>query len=157
MGFGAVAATLVSILLIMTALYISIESINLMTDTVAFSFKNMEDSAEERVNTGIDIGTITAADPFLYVDVTNTGDTRIKRFSKMDIIVTNTTIGSTYWLEYTSTGFGWSQVIYSPDTINPGLLDPGETMKITIDMVGREFPDWIKIITPNGVSSSAYV
>ncbi len=109
------------------------------------------------MKTMINIDSTSGAGPVLYVDVANTGHTTIRDFQKMDVIVTNTTNPSVYWIKYNGTGVGWNSTILTPDDINPGLLDPDETMRITINMGTYDFPDWVKVTTPNGVSSSKYV
>ena len=157
MGFATVAATLVSITLILTLLYISLISTSELTETISCSLKKMSDSEEERMKTMINIDSTSGAGHVLYVDVANTGHTTIRDFSKMDVIVTNTTNPSVYWIKYNGTGVGWNSTILTPDDINPGLLDPDETMRITINMGTYDFPDWVKVTTPNGVSSSKYV
>ncbi|MCD4843706.1 MAG: hypothetical protein K8R25_04365 [Methanosarcinales archaeon] len=157
MGFATVAATLVSITLILTLLYISLISTSELTETISCSLKKMSDSEEERMKTMINIDSTSGAGPVLYVDVANTGHTTIRDFQKMDVIVTNTTNPSVYWIKYNGTGVGWNSTILTPDDINPGLLDPDETMRITINMGTYDFPDWVKVTTPNGVSSSKYV
>jgi len=157
MGFATVAATLVSITLIMTLLYISLISTSELTETISCSLKKMSDSEEERMKTMININSTSGVGHVLYVDVANTGHTTIRDFPKMDVIVTNTTNPSVYWIKYNGTGVGWTSTILTPDDINPGLLDPDETMRITINMGTYDFPDWVKVTTPNGVSSSKYV
>jgi archaellum component FlaF (FlaF/FlaG flagellin family) len=157
MGFATVAATLVSITLILTLLYISLISTSELTETISCSLKKMSDSEEERMKTMINIDSTSRVGPVLYVDVANTGHTTIRDFQKMDVIVTNTTNPSVYWIKYNGTGVGWNSTILTPDDINPGLLDPDETMRITINMGTYDFPDWVKVTTPNGVSSSKYV
>ncbi len=157
MGFATVAATLVSITLIMTLLYISLISTSELTETISCSLKKMSDSEEERMKTMINIDSTSAAGSVLYVNVANTGHTTIRDFPKIDVIVTNTTNQSVYWIKYNGTGVGWTSTILTPDDINPGLLDPDETMRITINMGTYDFPDWVKVTTPNGVSSSKYV
>ena len=79
------------------------------------------------------------------------------QYLPLSTIVTNTTNPSVYWIKYNGTGVGWNSTILTPDDINPGLLDPDETMRITINMGTYDFPDWVKVTTPNGVSSSKYV
>lgn len=157
MGFATVAATLVSITLIMTLLYISLISTSELTETISCSLKKMSDSEEERMKTMINIDSTSGAGSVLYVNVANTGHTTIRDFPKMDVIVTNTTNQSVYWIKYSGTGVGWTSTILTPDDINPGLLDPDETMRITINMGTYDFPDWVKVTTPNGVSCSKYV
>jgi len=46
-------------------------------------------------------------------------------------------------------------VSITPDEVHPGELDPGETLNlsVTYDII----PTWVQVVTPNGVSGSAYI
>ena len=51
----------------------------------------------------------------------------------------------------------WSKEYIDPDGVHPGQLDPGETLNLSVTCPTDATPTWIQVVTPNGVSSSAYI
>lgn len=116
----------------------------------------------------------------IYVNVSNTGKTKIRDFSKIDVIciyVINKTqppperIGlyvGKKWVPYYATSTGedyWKIEEFYSDYVNPGIWDPRESIKMRIyleDAIDTKPLDvfkfaWVHITTPNGVSTSAYI
>lgn len=83
------------------------------------------------------------------VTVTNTGETKLSNFGLWDVILVKN--GQVSYLNE-------SQYIitFDKDIINPGILDPHESINIEL-LVDRESDDSfiVKIITENGIVSSA--
>jgi hypothetical protein len=89
--------------------------------------------------------------------VNNTGSEPIADFSHMDIFL-NLSGGSgfTRFTYGDGSGSTWTKINITPDGINTGQLDPGEMMNGGINSVS-EPPNWIKVITGNGIYDSRYI
>lgn len=84
----------------------------------------------------------------LYLMVKNDGDTVIQNPQQMDLFLAYED-GSQERKE-------WTLEQISPDIINPGFLDPGETLNMSTTISG-EIPIWAKVATPTGSSASGYI
>ena len=84
----------------------------------------------------------------------------------MDVIVnyTNTSDNAkTIWIPYKEDAGKlenkWIVRSISPDLVNPGILDPGEEMKLQIlpeDSLKNRSVGWLMVAAPNGVKASGY-
>jgi flagellar protein FlaF len=100
------------------------------------------------------------------VTVENDGNEKIllSDYDNIDVISQYTSSGSTYanWNKYTSSDVAslnaneWTNVSIFPDSINPGIFDPGEELDIMIKIPGVGSADtcWIQVTTPYGKSSA---
>jgi len=107
----------------------------------------------DRLHTNIEIYNVWPdAEKHVHLTVNNTGEIKLSNFGLWDIIVVNVENGQA---SYLST----DQYIITPieDFINPGILDPHESIDIKL-VAEPEFNSddnlLIKIITENGLSSS---
>ncbi|MHC1567416.1 MAG: hypothetical protein ACXQT5_03510 [Candidatus Syntropharchaeia archaeon] len=169
MGFGTIVAALVSITMILMAAYIFTTGGLYMIDVLTNSIKMMQNNKNEQLKTEIEISNIIANGTNINVTVNNTGHTKIREFSKMDVIIHYYTLPTgtmkIVWISYTDetpNDNEWTVTEISPDKINPGIFDPGERMTIWIKL-SSEYPvdpesvnNWLQITAPNGVSTSGY-
>lgn len=166
MGFGTIIAALVSVAAILFASYACAQGGIYMADTLSESVKEMQDSKNEILKTELEITGIQANGTEINVDIRNAGHAKIREFSKMDVILQYCNSSSTKkitWVPYQAgpipTENKWVLTEISPDVINPGILDPGELMKIQIRLEDSEplmhgSVNWLQITAPNGVGDS---
>ena len=90
----------------------------------------------------------------VYITVTNTGSIKLADFNHWDVIV-NDSAGHAIWYAY-GTGLGtWSQI--TQEKFEPGILNPGETMSISVLVQFSIVPSSINVAaisTPNGLAVS---
>lgn len=108
------------------------------------------------MRTAIEIQGAEITENILHIQVKNTGSESIVDIALIDVYIDTGddpvyvpcgTEGSLYW---------WNAGI-DPDAIHPGALDPGETLTIGIAHNLDTDPLWVQVVTPNGVTSSAYI
>lgn len=112
---------------------------------VAFSQTTMD-----RIHTNIKIvnATLNETDSKVHLTVENTGEIKLSDFSHWDVIVVKD--GQASYLKK-DTGF---EIVpeNSVDFMNPGILDPGESIDIKLSDFGSGNLS-IKVITANGIAS----
>jgi hypothetical protein len=104
----------------------------------------------------------------LEITVKNTGQTKIADFEDWDLIVQYYDGGGTYhveWLPYSGTAatyeweVTWIHLNSAPEVVDPGVLNPGESMLITTYLdpaAGAGTTNLAVISTPSGVTASTY-
>lgn len=107
----------------------------------------------DRLHTDIKVNNITfdKNDSYVTLTVVNTGETKLSNFKLWDIIVADNS--QTF---YISNNERWVTSI--GDIINPGILDPHESMDMRLSLPeSNNFTGslLIKVITENGIASSA--
>jgi flagellar protein FlaF len=116
-------------------------------EAAAESWRRMEERELDRSRTRIAI--LSADAPFatqVVVTVGNEGQTKLADFEQWDVILRT---GSTAdWYAYND---DWAVTI--ADTVEPGILNPGETMTITLTAEAGS-SNLVIVSTPNGVSAS---
>jgi len=120
-----------------------------------------------------ELNTITASQPsaeLVNITLSNSGQTKLADFDKWDVIIQYYDSTSTYhvkWLPYTEGTPGdneWEKVgIYldaeaeTPEVFEPGVLNPGEQIKIRAKLspsVGAGTINMIVVSTPTGITTS---
>jgi len=171
MGFGTIFATIALFMIIGVTSYFAFTSAIFSVDTLSHSLKVANGKQNERIKTEIEIVDISVDDAQeINVTINNSGHTKILKseFKHMDVFVYYDVTGAAEgyvfkWVPYTEElppeNDHWTVVDIAPDSINPGIFDPDEQMRIWI----RVFPrielgttGWLKVVTPNGVSASKY-
>lgn len=134
----------------------------------AQAFKEFADVNTERLGSAIDITSATASNLNNGTDVTvvvkNIGSGSIAIFDQMDVIMHYTTppnvlVGTR--LAYTTANPPgdnlWTKTGISPDSLNPGMWDPNETLTISLRVVPKikdGTTGTLVIATPKGVTDS---
>lgn len=131
----------------------------------AQSFKELADVNTQRVGSVIDITStsVGGSGSNVTVVVKNTGSQSITSFPQMDVIMhytaSNNNLTVTY-LVYTTSSLSngqWTKTIISPDSFNPGLWDPGETLTIDLQVapgIKAGTTGTVVVATPRGVTDS---
>jgi archaeal flagellar protein FlaF len=108
----------------------------------------------ERLHTDIEVNnaSFNETNKHVYLTVENTGETKLSDYDLWDVfVVKNKTQTS-----YLNKDAGFKLFTLIGDTINPGILDPHES--IDIELLSPEFNSGdnllIRVITENGIGSS---
>jgi len=111
-------------------------------EDLGMSLRAMETRLVERTGTQLTVQN-TSVDPsgdFVTFDLRNDGQTRIASFDRLDLIVTyyeTPTSQVSAWLPYNSSGpvaNAWTLVSILDDGFEPGILNPGETAQLRLDL-----------------------
>jgi len=167
MGFGTIFATIAMVVIIGTASYLGITGSLFSMDTLSKSLKIANEMDNEQLKTEIEIVDVIPHPEHIEVMINNTGSTKILThdYKYMDVFVYyyGKDVGYIFkWIPYTESAPGdneWTVKSISPDLINPGIFDPNEQMKIEVRLkpdIESDYTDWIKVVTPNGVSDAEY-
>jgi len=150
MSAGPLIASGVGILLLVATAYILIGGTLVTTEVMVEAQSNLATYQEARMRTAIAIQNTSIADSTLFVEVENTGSEPVVGIPSIDVYLQSR--GVPVYIPYGN----WSTVNITPDEVHPGELDPGETLNLSVtyqDVI----PTWVQVVTPNGVSSSAYI
>ena len=149
MGFATIIGAIVGVFLLLVVAYLLIGASLITAEVVMTAQRDMTEVQTDRTGTSIAIDghQISADNTTLYLQVKNEGTTVIENPDQMDMFLATST--------GTQTREEWQLIGISPDLINPGFLDPGEVlnMSVTIDTL----PIWVKVATPTGTDASAYL
>ncbi|NLM29555.1 MAG: flagellar protein FlaF [Methanomicrobiales archaeon] len=156
MSAGPLVASGIGILLLIVTAYVLIGGTLSTTEVMVEAQTNLARYQEVRMRTAIEIQGAEITENILHIQVKNTGSESIVDIALIDVYIDTGddpvyvpcgTEGSLYW---------WNAGI-DPDAIHPGALDPGETLTIGIAHNLDTDPLWVQVVTPNGVTSSAYI
>jgi flagellar protein FlaF len=169
---GEVIGAAIGVLLLILVGYVLVGSTLTSSEVVASAQKDLQLQNEERLGTSIEISNaqIINLEPShnLTFNITNTGNQIIGKFNSIDMLIANSnpSMGGGVPVLYSYIGVPntvgnaasqkWGYTTISPDQVHPGMLDPGETMRVNI-FIGT-FPDhttvYLIVTTPNGISAA---
>ena len=155
MSAGPLVASGVGILLLVATAYVLIGGTLATTEVMVEAQSNLAASQEARMRTAIAIPNTTLNGTNLYVEVKNTGSEPVVDIPSIDVYVLSG--GEPAYIPYGNDTYHWSKVSIDPDGVHPGQLDPGETLNLSVIYEEGAAPTWVQVVTPNGVSSSAYI
>jgi flagellar protein FlaF len=150
MSAGPLVASGIGILLLVATAYVLVGGTLATTEVMVEAQSNLVTHQEARMRTAIAIQNTTTGESVLHVEVKNTGSEPIVDIPSIDVY-----LGIENVPTYVPYG-DWNRTNITPDGIHPGELDPGETLTLSIGFEGQN-PTWVQVVTPNGVSSSAYL
>ncbi|CAJ35446.1 flagellin [Methanocella arvoryzae] len=168
MGFGPVIATAISIVVLIAAGYVLIGGMAHSADLTTATLKNSGDLKNQQLKTALELdGAAGYLNGSLAFDVHNVGSEKITDLPRMDIILKFTDPGNgvidTCWVPHQqpdqTTGLYWRNAgidSITGDVINPGILDPGETLHVEIAS-DSGFPastGTVLVAAPDGVTAS---
>lgn len=169
MGFGPVIGTAISIVVLLAAGYTLIGGMAHSADVTAATMKSSGDLKNQQLKTELELDSAAGyLNGSLSFDIDNTGSEKITNVTQIDVILKftgagNTSTVATYWVPYQqpgqTTGLYWSNAgidSLTGDAINPGILDPGETLHVDIAS-DSEFPasiGTVMVAAPDGVTAS---
>jgi len=155
MSAGPLVASGVGILLLVVTAYVLIGGTLATTEVMVEAQSNLAASQEVRMRTAIAIQNTTLDGTTLDVEVKNTGSEPVVEIPSIDVYLLSG--GEPVYIPYGAGTNRWERGNITPDTVHPGELDPGETLTISVAYGEEINPAWVQVVTPNGVSSSAYI
>jgi flagellar protein FlaF len=166
MAGAEIIGAAIGVLLLILVGYLMIGSALTTAEVVTSAQKDITIQNEARLQTVFAIsGIYSTSSKVLTVNIVNSGSETIGDFSHMDVYVTPSG-GSPVYHSFSVipggvAGSSWSYTGISPDNIHPGMLDPDETMVVTIS--GFESPGFpspptaVSVSTATGVTRFAYI
>ena len=161
---SSIPALVIGAILLLGATFLSRSSITTY-DRLGQQIKAVEARAGEQSRTRLTLLNPALDGPHntLTFELLNDGSTRISDWARLDVIFTyqisaTTTVGA--WMTYTSGAPGanqWTLSSIISDTIEPGILNPGETATITVEIspaAASNRTHQITVAVENGVSTS---
>jgi len=164
MGFGPVIATAMSVIVLLAAGYMLVSGITNSSDTTGMALKEASDRHLQQENTLLTIGNLSGnrTSGYLTFNLNNAGNEKIDNVSQIDVIVKFTNPDESWWCPNQAPGAGsagpyWTCVQITSvtpgigDSINPGMLDPGEVVNASA------FPSnnvWVQATAPDGASAT---
>jgi len=121
-----------------------------LVETSYNGYTAISQSTMERLHTNIEVSSITFdGDNHVHLTVYNTGETKLENFDLWDIVVINSA-GASYFTN--NVGY---EITYNEGLLNPGLLDPHESIEIEISTPFDPGENLlVKVNTDNGIVSS---
>jgi len=164
MAVAEIIGAAVGVLLLIIVAYVVVGGTLTAAETVSNAQKDLTLQQEARLQTSIEITDKDKNGPVINISITNSGTEAIRDFTHM-VIFTYTDGDATGYRHLTyENGCGiegtWcipGDLGIVPDTIHPGVLDPGEKMWIMAISPAGTAPDWCQVTTGNGVYASAYL
>lgn len=152
MAIGNLIGGVVGVFLLLLVAYLLVGATLVTAETVATAHRDMTEVHVTTIRTSIAIEEHTLTENRLYLLITNDGSTIIDpKPEQMDVFISNGEFTEMIRVSWTQEG----EII--PDGINPGLLDPGEYLNMSIDISEVASPAWVKVATPNGITASSYL
>ncbi|HEX5142037.1 MAG TPA: hypothetical protein VFX19_13920 [Dehalococcoidia bacterium] len=134
-------------------------------DQLSQSMREMEHRLAERSQSQLTVvdATLDGSLDTLTIDLRNDGQTRLTAFERMDLIVVYETAGGEVrkWLPFSSGGLAadsWTVDSISDDSFEPGLVNPGETAQLTVELAEPALAgqtNRIVIVSETGAVASA--
>jgi len=162
MGLDTVLVAGILVVGIVSIVFMLGSSVVENVNTVSESYRIMNSNQMDKLNTRIEIDDIKKDDVgnLINICLENTGSVKISDFGKMDVIIYGD--GWAEKLSYNTSTMPnpgeWSKKIVK-DALNPGILDPGEVMDVSLYPLHISYlvPDaatYIKIVAPNGIETT---
>lgn len=150
MGFATIIGAIVGVFLLLVVAYLLIGASLITAEVVMTAQRDMTEVQTDKTGTSIAIDGYHIADnTTLFILVKNDGTTVIMNPLQMDLFLA-TDIG-------TQTREEWQKIGITPDLINPGFLDPGEVLNMSVSIDELSPPIWVKVATPTGTAASSYL
>ena len=153
--------TAIAVLIILTVVLFGVLTLTQVylsaQDTILESWRVMEERLGDRARTRISVdepGTVDLLGYTVVVTLANEGSSKLADFDRWDVIAQYDSNNDGHhdiveWLSYSD----WSEAI--GENFEPGILNPGEVMTITIHVSSEISTTGQAIIgTPNGVTTS---
>lgn len=156
MSAGPIVASGVGILLLVVTAYVLIGGTLTTTEVLVEAQSSLAAQQEARMRTAIAIQETTLNNQNLSVEVDNTGSEPVVDISSIDVYLHYEETGPVY-IPFGTGPSHWSKVTIEPDGVHPGQWDPDETLTLIVTFEEGATPICVQVVTPNGVSASAYI
>ncbi len=156
MASGTLIATAIALILLVVTAYALVGGTLSTASMIAGAQSDAVHQQEIRLRTSIAIldARLNASLATLFLEVENTGSEVIGDFDHMDLYLSDG--GDPAFYPRGSGPGTWSIVSITPDSIHPGMLDPGEVANLSVAYSGAP-PEWVQIVTASGVYDSRYI
>ena len=156
MATGTLIATAIALILLVVTAYALVGGTLSTAEVIAVAQSDVAKQQEIRLHTSISIldTHVEANTSTLFMEVENAGSEVIGDFDHMDVYLCSG--GDPAFYPRGSGPGTWSIVSISPDSIRPGMLDPGEVANLSVVYSGNP-PEWVQVVTACGVYDSKYV
>ncbi len=163
----SIPALLIAAIMLITSIVMARSGYS-SVDRLGQSWQAMEQRLEERVRTQLTAvsAQVDESHANITLELRNDGQTPVADFARMDVLVQYfSESGAHYvnWVPFTSGPLQsntWAVESILDDYVNPGVLDPEETLQIQVRInppMGTGTNGWIIVSTENGVTVSAAV
>lgn len=162
----AISALIVIALIILAIVGLSQQSISAQT-SIAQATGLLQERAGDRARTTLTAlsAQTTPLGDYVQMTLKNAGSTKLADFNQWDVILQYSDGVNNYarWYAFGNGLNQWNEQLYqtvSPpvaEAINPGILDPGEEMVVTINVspsVGMGTSNLAVVAAPNGIVAS---
>jgi len=160
---SSIPAVIVSAILMVSAMVLARSGYR-SVDQMGQIWKEMEARSSEQVHTRLTITSVISSVPYVDVDIRDDDSTALANYDRMDLLVQYTTGGGApvvAWIPYASGPLAkntWTVQGIVNDAFEPGILNPGETLRIRIWLdppAGVGTTNRLVIATDLGVTISA--
>ena len=172
MAGAIIIASAIGVLLLVLAGYVLVSGTLASADSIGSAQKDMAQEKDEQVHTAIKISTNSWKNKpgldLLLFDLKNIGSEPIGDFNHTDMYILLEPDYIPVYYSFNgvvsggSTGDGalktWGYMTITPDTTHPSMLDPGETMAVSITYSNfhPQPPHYVvNVTTPNGVTNGS--
>ncbi len=159
-----ISALIVMGVLVLTILGLAQYSLSAQAQITDAS-RMMQERLGERARTNLQAvsGVTDVTGAYAFITLKNNGSTKLADFTQWDVIVQHVASGATYvrWYPYSMGTSQWSKTIYASvapnvaEVIEPGILNPGEYIILTIGALTPAISvgttNLATISTPNGI------
>lgn len=153
MAIANLIGAAVGVFLLLLVAYLLIGATLITAETVMAAQRDMTEVHSGVRGTSIAIidHAINEDNDRLYINITNDGTTVIENPRQIDIFIA-TENGNQVRADWNR-----NVIEITPDLINPGFLDPGEYLNMSVDINPETPLVWVKVATPTGATASRYL
>jgi archaeal flagellar protein FlaF len=159
MAAASLVGSAIGIILLIVTAYVLVAGALTVSQVAISAQTDMTGVQKEILGTSLSITNSSSnqSSPIILV-LNNTGREVIRPITKMDVFGYESTPGKVRY-QYSRSGSSgtWQNGTIMPDTINPNLWDPDESLTITIVPNASGTVSWVQVTTPNGISASKYL
>ena len=149
----SIPAAIIAAILMVSAMVLARSGYH-SVDEMGLVLKEMEARAAEQARTQLTVTNVTSSSPYVDADLRNVGSTSLSDYDRMDVIVqyvAGSGAPTLVWIPYTSgplAGNTWIVQSITNDAFEPGILNPGETLRMRI---------WLDPAAGNGTTNRLLV
>jgi hypothetical protein len=162
---SSIPALVIGAILLLGAAFMSRSSIS-SYDRLGQQIKETQTRSGEQARTRFTLtsATLNGGQDVLTVQLRNDGQTRVATWAAVDVIVTyftDSTTRTAQWMAYAPAAPAageWTVSSISQDTFEPGILNPGETATLTVELspaAATGHTHEVVIATESGISATA--
>jgi len=156
MAVAELIGAAIGVMLLVMVAYLLVGSTISTSELMVNAQKDVTLQQESRMHTLFTLSEPQKTSSFISTNITNTGTEIMGDLKHMDVLVYDSVSGYqlyTYSMGSSTPGT-WSIANQYNEFLHPYELDPGETYRIQVNLLGTS-PEWFQVTTANGVYASA--